>query len=153
MSIRLGRSEDGPEFIRLVDLVLREYGLRGEPDQTDACLQNIQESYFDRGGSFEVIVDSSDHIVGGYGLYPLSKEAVELRKMYFTANIRGKGLGKWVLQRAVGKSRELGFKRVELETASVLVEACHLYEKFGFVKFSKDHLPHRCDEAWVYELD
>lgn len=53
------------------------------------------------GGIFELLEDRNGNLLGTYGLSPLSSEVCELRKMYFLPAIRGVGLGRRVLERAV----------------------------------------------------
>ena len=71
--------------------------------------------------------------------------------MYLHPSIRGKGLGKKLLERIIKTARELGYLRVYLETASILKTAVHLYENAGFRPVQERHTP-RCDQAYVLEL-
>jgi putative acetyltransferase len=152
LSIRLATSNDGQAMIKIVDIALREYGLAGEPNGTDKCLQDIDNNYLNNGGEFYVIENLDKSILGGYGLFKLDREVCELRKMYFTKEIRGRGIGKAILDHVVQRALNLGFTSIELETASPLVEARHLYRSFGFKPFKKPHLPSRCDEAWRLDI-
>ena len=136
----------------LVYGVLKEYGLQPDPAATDADLDDIERSYFARGGAFLVLEDQSGSVIGAYGLYPIDNQTCELRKMYLHKSQRGKGLGKLLLDSALTQARELGFTRVTLETASVLKEAIALYESYGFKKYQPDHMSERCDQAYVLEL-
>ena len=149
---RRASNKDREEVIRLVYGVLKEYGLEPDPAATDADLADIEQSYFARGGTFLVLEDQSGSIIGAYGLYPLENQTCELRKMYLQKSHRGKGLGKSLMEGALVEARRLGFKRMTLETASVLKEAIALYEGYGFVEYKPDHLSTRCDQAYVLEL-
>ena len=60
-------------------------------------------------------------------------------KMYLDSSFRGQGLGKKLLEMSLDKARELGFRRVTLETASVLKEALQLYQHYGFKEFKPSH--------------
>ncbi len=132
--------------------VLDEYGLKPDPDGTDADLDDIEQSYYARGGAFCVLEEEDGSIVGAYGLYPLQNHTCELRKMYLRRTHRGRGLGRRLLEDALASARELGFTTVTLETASVLKEAIALYKRYGFVPCPSDHLAARCDQAYVLEL-
>lgn len=133
---------------KLVFDVLLEYGL--QPGAIDFCLDNVEKHYFERGGHFLVVLDQEGKVIGTGGLYPLDTQSLELRKMYLLSEHRGKGLGQWMLTNLLDKARELGFQRIELDTASVLKEAIGLYKKNGFQPFESDHIVARCDQA--YEL-
>jgi putative acetyltransferase len=73
--------------------------------------------------------------------------------MYLHKVHRGKGLGKFLLEDALSKARQLGFEKMILETASVLKEAIALYKSYGFKEFMPDHLSSRCDQAYRLELN
>lgn len=150
--LRRAENKDCENVARLVYGVLKEYGLKPDPACTDADIKDIESSYFGRGGTFFVLEAEDSSIVGAYGLYPIDKQMCELRKMYLYKAHRGKGLGKFLLEDAFSKARQLGFKKMILETASVLKEAISLYRSYGFVEYRPDHLSSRCDQAFTLEL-
>jgi putative acetyltransferase len=150
--LRRARNKDCDNVARLVYGVLKEYGLKPDPDCTDADLKDIESSYFGRGGTFFVLETEDGSIIGAYGLYPIDEHTCELRKMYLHKAHRGKGLGKFLLEDAIAKARQLGFERMILETASVLKEAITLYKSYGFMEFTPDHLSSRCDQAFTLEI-
>ena len=136
----------------LVFKVLSEYGLKPDPGCTDADLDDIEQSYLSRGGIFRVLEDKDGSVVGSYGLYPTEPGVCELRKMYLRRDCRGQGLGQRLLEDALANARQLGFRRVTLETASVLKEAIRLYERCGFRPCRTAHLSCRCDQAYALDL-
>lgn len=136
----------------LVFTVLGEYGLKSDPRCTDADLDDIEQSYLARGGTFYVLEDQDGSIIGSYGLYPTEPGACELRKMYLHRAYRGKGLGRRLLEDALSHAKQSGFRRITLETASVLKEAIRLYESYGFKPFRAGHLSCRCDQAYALDL-
>ena len=138
---------------KLVFEVLAEYGLMAEPGGIDADLRNLEGFYIKNGGWFGVWRNESGHVIGSAGLCRLNESTCELRKMYLHATARGRGFGKQILEQAIAEAKLLGFKRIELETASVLKEAIGLYEKFGFRRHCLDaHAAKRCDTAMVLDL-
>lgn len=151
LKIRSATNSDRQEIEGLVFGILRSYDLALDRDGTDRDLADIESNYLERGGVFEVIENEQGKIVGTIGLYPLDQETIELRKMYFDPSIRGRGLGKQMLQKMIEKARNLGYLRIYLETASVLKQAVHLYEGAGFTPVDVKHTP-RCDQAYVLEL-
>jgi putative acetyltransferase len=80
-------------------------------------------------------------------------DTCELRKMYLRRDCRGRGYGKRLLEHALAQARERGFRRITLETASVLKEAIRLYQSYGFVPYTPAHLSPRCDQAYMLELE
>jgi putative acetyltransferase len=151
LTIRRAGNNDAEKIVALVFSVLREFGLEPDPSATDADLQDIDANYAQRGGIFEVIDDPAGILVGTIGIFPIDQDTCELRKMYFASNVRGLGLGRYMLQRAVDEAKKRGFRRMVLETSSKLTAANHLYKRFGFRPFTADHLSSRADQS--YELD
>ena len=151
--LRLANNKDCGKVMELVYDVLREYNLKPDPGATDIDLKNIEQSYFERGGTFYVLEEKDGSIIGAYGLYLIDKVTCELRKMYLHSSYRGKGLGKLLLKDAFSKAKHIGFKRMTLETASVLKEAIGLYKSYGFTEYKPKHLSSRCDQAFVLELE
>ena len=136
----------------LVFSVLREYGLSPDPEGTDADLRDLEGHYAARGGSFDVLVDPAGEILGCVGLLPVDATTCELRKMYLTPDVRGRGLGRCLLDHALARARELGFRRVVLETNTVLVEAIALYRSQGFSPYRAEHVSARCNETYALDL-
>jgi len=151
--LRPATNADGGQVRDLVFTVLGEYGLQPDPGCTDADLDNIEQSYLKRGGVFYVLEESNGAIVGSYGLYPMEAGVCELRKMYLHRACRGRGFGRRLLEDALAHARRLGFRRVTLETASVLKEAIRLYERHGFKPYKAEHLSRRCDQAYALDLN
>lgn len=151
VSIRMASNSDVENIKALVFGVLDEFGLEPDLAGTDLDLLDTEASYIDRGGIFEVLEDDNGELVGTIGLYPLDDRTIELRKMYFAPEVRGRGLGGWILERTIENARNLGYLSIYLETASVLRQAVHLYEKFGFLPVDVKHTP-RCDQGYVLEL-
>jgi len=151
-AIRAAHAGEAGDVRELVHHVLDEYGLSPDPQGVDADLENIDAEYAERGGFFDVAIGPDGEIAGCCGIYPLDAQTCELRKMYVLRDARGYGLGGRLLRRALAFARGRGFKRVELETASVLKEAIALYAGAGFEPIRRAHLAERCDQAFALTL-
>ena len=152
LSIREATNDDCEKIKSLVFGVLREFGLEPEPDGLDSDLNDIESNYFKRGGYFEIIADSAGNVLGSVGIYPVDLHTCELRKMYFAPSIRGKGLGKKLLERTLKHAKFLGFTKMTLETASILKAANHLYMNFGFRMYEHQHYATRSDQSYFLDL-
>lgn len=152
VTIRNASNEDSDAVLALVASVLAEYGMEVDTTTTDRDLLNIEESYEKRGGHLEVIVDQTGRIVGSIGIYVCSDKTCELRKMYLIPELRGRGMGRYLLERVIARARELGFEQLVLETSSKLQVANRLYTHFGFQQIVPDHLSARADQAYSLKL-
>ena len=150
--IRAARAEDTAAVRAVVNSILAEYGIAGDPAGTDRDLADLDAYYFARGGGFIVAVASDGRIVGSCGIAPLEGGTWDLRKMYLTPEARGRGLGKRLLARILAFAKSKGATRVELETASVLKEAISLYQRAGFKPIERPLAARRCDKAYALDL-
>jgi len=151
-SFRKAENSDRTEIYRLVETVLGNYSLKMDPEGTDKDLLDLNESYFKNNGWFEIIENRQKRIIGSFGLFKINAEICELRKMYLYPEFQGLGLGKKMLNKAVSKAEELGYKEIILETNKSLIQAIGLYRKFGFKEFQPDHLSERCDLSMRLKL-
>ncbi len=152
LKFRSATNDDCEQVQSLVFGVLAEFDLKPDPEATDADLADIEANYINRGGVFDVIQDKDGRLVGTFGLYPLDADTCELRKMYLVPAVRGQGLGKYVLRKAVERAKELGFKEMVLETSSKLVAAIQLYRQFGFQPIQIKHVTPRADQSYGMKL-
>lgn len=93
MMIRAATNADLAAVRSLVFGVLGEFGFTPDHADTDADLEDIENHYLLRGGSFDVLVSEDGAVVGTVGLAPLRPGVCELRKMYLQRDLRGQGHG------------------------------------------------------------
>jgi putative acetyltransferase len=135
-----------------IQSILIEYGLTNEPVGADQDVLTIEESYWAKGGEFWV-VEAEGCLVGTAGYYPVNRgeNAVEIRKMYLTPEVRGQGLGRYLLQSLERAIIAKGYTHAWIQTASALKEAVQLYERSGYEK-STGIDTDRCDRIYVKDL-
>ena len=151
-SVRLAIEDDIPAIRAVLFSVRSEYGVMGEMGANDADLDDLEINFFRGGGCFEVVEDAANRIVGCAGLRPLNPCRAELCKMYIEKSARRQGLGKRLLEDLLAAARQSGFREVWLTTNSVLIEAITLYARYGFQPVGAEHLPPRCDAAYLLRL-
>jgi putative acetyltransferase len=150
--LRAARNDDIPYIREIVFSCLREYGLKPDPTGKDKDLKDIEKSYFPGNGFFGVAVEfNTNKMVGTFGLFPMDKNICELRKIYLVKEVRGRGLGKYILDTAIHMAKERGYKKIYLETISPLKVAISLYKKYGFKEVTPKEINERADQA--FELD
>ena len=80
------------------------------------------------------IVESLGKVAGCVAVVKNSDEESQLRWLILHPDLRGKGLGKSLVAKAINFSRSKGYANIVLWTFSELVTALAIYRKFGFVK-------------------
>ncbi len=138
MRLRPIAASDDAAVAHIIRTVMPEFGAKGpgfaindpEVDTMFAAYSGPRAAYF-------VLEHDDGRVVGGGGLAPLAgadADTCELRKMYFLPEARGGGFGRQMLERCIARARELGFKKMYLETLTGMDAAMRLYERLGFEK-------------------
>ena len=151
--IRSWKESDRQLAAEIIGSVLAEYGLRWEPQNADEDVLKVEEFYQQKGGEFWV-VERQSKLVATAAYYPIKRgnNAVEIRKMYLLPEVRGQGLGTFLLKELEKRIAEKGFDEVWVETATVLKEAVILYEKNGYQPASGVETK-RCDLVYVKAIN
>ena len=89
------------------------------------------ESFHRDGGVFAVAYDAETPIACG-ALRPITETEVELKRMYVVDSHRGRGVSRQVLMFLETKARQLGFRKLMLETGDQQEAALGLYTKAGY---------------------
>lgn len=80
------------------------------------------------------IVEHAGQIAGCLAVVEAAPDEAQLRWFLLNPEIRGKGVGRWMLTDALTFCREMGYTRAFLLTVDVHTEAAALYRSVGFVK-------------------
>lgn len=119
---------DGPIAQRLVAAVQQEYvALYGGPDAAPVH----PGEFAPPGGRFYVGYRGTEPVATG-GLRMLDRDTVEIKRMFVVPAARRQGLARIMLARLEAAARELGARRVLLETGAKQPEAIQLYETSGY---------------------
>jgi putative acetyltransferase len=140
-SIRPILTDDNVEIARLIRQVSHEFGLASDAGfaVSDPILDHLYEFYQQPHSYFLVIVDENNQILGGGGIAPLHGETniLEIQKMYFLPELRGRGLAQKLLEHCFEFARLYQFKSCYLETTASLSQSIQLYQKIGFVQIDQ----------------
>ena len=154
VTIRDLRKEDNPRLAKIVKDTLAEFGAN-HPNTvyydptTDALFEVFQTP-----GSKYFLAEIDGEMVGGGGIYPtdgLDSDTCELVKMYLLPQARGHGLGRMLIEKCIDAAREIGYKKIYLETMPELKQALKVYEKFGFKYLNgpMGNSGHTCCQMWM----
>jgi putative acetyltransferase len=108
-------------------------------DKDRETLNNPKKYILDPGGAILIAMDGDDP-VGAVALVVMDGGSVELAKMGVRPAAQGKSAGRMLIAAAVNRAREMGMKRVYIETNSILAPALKLYRDAGFVPL-KERVP------------
>jgi N-acetylglutamate synthase-like GNAT family acetyltransferase len=105
-------------------------------------LRVIPDFYQSGKGQFWVAVKDGA-IVGTVGLKDIGNNHAALRKMFVSAEVRGRehGVAARLLDRLFAHARDVGLTDIFLGTTDKFVAAHRFYEKNGFTEIAKSALP------------
>lgn len=124
---------DDPMVRALIDEVQREYIERyGGRDETPV----VDGEFGPPGGAF-VVVTADGVPVGCGGLRRHDDRVAEIKRMYVRAAHRGRGHGRRLLDVLERRARQLGYRRLMLETGTPQPEAIRLYTAAGYTPIAR----------------
>jgi RimJ/RimL family protein N-acetyltransferase len=137
MVIRPTSDEDVAALHALVTAVSRERAYLGSTEgftleQTGAYLAHLRQS-----GGVALVATVQDRLVGWIDVSRGPFEGLThygRLGMGLAVDVRGKGLGRLLLERALAAAFESGLERVELEVFASNTRAVALYRRTGFVE-------------------
>lgn len=94
-------------------------------------IDRIPAYYGERDGGFWVATNCGK-LAGMFGLEGLSRDAVELRRMYVAPEMRRKGVASSMLEFAEVECRRRRKSKMKLSTSELQLPALHLYQKAGY---------------------
>jgi GNAT superfamily N-acetyltransferase len=121
---------DHPDAVRLVEAMVAEvaalYGPRDERSPS-ATPDELSPPH----GTFVLLVDDGRAVAGG-GVKRLADGLGEIKRMYVVPEARGRRLARRLLDELETAARELGYRRVRLDTGARQPHARALYESAGY---------------------
>ena len=128
---RSAQNKDSEAIKKILRKTFDEYEIHWPAGYSFADIEDLEKEYLNAAGEFVVLI-KAQQIIGFFALLPSDDNRVELKRLYLTADERGKGLGEFLLHLALTTARKAGYDRMHLETTSRFFQAVGLYRKFGF---------------------
>lgn len=151
LTLRRLEQRDKREIAELIRSVFREFKIdRPGTVYYDPTTDDLY-SLFEKPGSIYWIAEEEGRIIGGCGLYStpgLPEDCVELVKLYLLPEMRGKGIGRLLMDKTIESAREFGYRQIYLESMPELSKAIGIYEKAGF-----HFIPARMGNSGHYTCD
>lgn len=142
MRIRRILPADDARLAQIIRTSLRNKGL-DVPGTAyfDPELDRLSSYYLDDTESrrYLVLTDEDGLVVGGVGLsrLPWNPHCAEVQKLYLADHVKGRGLGRRLMEALEREARAMGFSSLYLETHSTLRTAVSLYRSMGYANVER----------------
>jgi GNAT superfamily N-acetyltransferase len=120
----------------------REWGGRGATNR----------HYTAPRGAFFVVRDGA-RVVGSVGVDRLDDDTAELHRLYLDADLRGRGLGRVLVERVLMWCRQESISRLILWSDTRFEVAHRLYERMGFVRTGERELPEDLNQTREFRYE
>ncbi len=136
----LHSGEDKAAFRRLnEEWIIRHFALEKKDRET---LEDPDTYILGKGGAiFMARLAGEREVVGCVALIPMDGAVFELSKMAVSPALRGRGIGRTLLQHTISQARSMGARSLFLGSNSKLPAAVRLYESIGFRHVPAERLP------------
>jgi GNAT superfamily N-acetyltransferase len=138
--IEAARTADAPAIIALIGRVFAEYDFSWDPSLEVPDLFDLERRYGGEAGAFWV-ARLEGQVVGSVGVERRPDGGAELHRLYLDANLRGRGVGRALVEVVLGWCRAVGIARLTLWSDTRFDRAHRLYEGMGFTKTGERELP------------
>ena len=122
-------SEDARRLIAALDAGLAELY---PPEQRFG--PNLKAEHLEGGQGVFLVAREDGQALGCGAIRLLDPTTAEAKRMYVEPHQRGKGIGRAVLARLEAAAKQLGVRRLVLETGIYQHEALSLYRRAGFTQ-------------------
>ena len=103
------------------------------------CFQNFDQELANLPGDYApptgrlLLLSTGDEAGGCVAFRKIDGNSCEMKRLFLRPGFRGKGLGRVLVEAAVQEARQLGYKRMRLDTVpGKMDDAIALYRSFGF---------------------
>jgi len=135
------------EHFAVIRELFTEYA---ESLEIDLCFQNFRQELASLPGAYapptgKLLVAGLPSGAGCVAVRPIDAEVCEMKRLYVRPAFRRSGLGRRLAAEIIQASRQIGYRRMRLDTLASMTPAIELYHSLGFVEIpAYYHNPSGC---------
>jgi putative acetyltransferase len=123
------------------------------------CFQNFENELASLPGSYAppegrlLLAEYEGRLAGCVALHKLEPLVCEMKRLYLRPQFRAKGLGRALADRIICEARQIGYRRMRLDTVEpVMKDAVAMYRRLGFKEIAP-YCANPIDGALYMELE
>lgn len=118
----------------LIEELYTTHKIKITPEQEESLHRDFREEWPSmiegKGGIYLATLDGIPS--GVCSLKPISDLEVELKRFYVSPDCRGNGVGRQLIELALGEAAQMGYQTTRLETFAFMKSAVKMYRAYGF---------------------
>lgn len=138
-TLRPIEAADNEIVAQIIRQVMTEFQCTGKGYSIEDPEVNDMHGAYQGDSARFYVIEYDGQVVGCGGFAQLAggdNTICELKKMYFLPVLRGKGMGKVLLQHCIEAAKVAGYTTMYLETVDRMIAANAMYQKYGFTPLS-----------------
>ncbi|HAT29809.1 MAG TPA: hypothetical protein DCW29_02840 [Janthinobacterium sp.] len=147
--VRAARPDDRARVQMIASVAMREFGIEADFDELDRELGRFGD--VGPGGAAQLVALRDGVVVASLILSRTGPRALKLSAFYVDGAVRGKGIGRILLQEAIAFATRDGCASIYLETWDRMAAAVSLYTSFGWRR--GERLPASSGAEWSFVLE
>jgi RimJ/RimL family protein N-acetyltransferase len=143
---------DVPEVFSLLARIWQEYGFVWAPEIEFPDLYRFEVHYVPPRGAFWVVRDAG-RVVGSIGIDRVDDATSEIHRLYLDAHLRGRGIGRALVEEALAWSRAQAMRRIVLWSDTRFEHSHRLYARLGFERLGERTVPDDPNASREYRFE
>ena len=141
------------DVIVLLARIWEEYGFVWVPEIEFPDLFTFDAHYAPPHGAFWIVPDEVGRVVGSIGVERVDATTAEIHRLYLDAHLRGRGLGRALVDVVLAWCREHGVTRLVLWSDTRFEHSHRLYDRMGFARLGERTVENDPNDSREYRFE
>jgi GNAT superfamily N-acetyltransferase len=141
------------DVIELLARIWAEYDFVWDPETEFPDLFTFDVHYAPPRGAFWVVRDEIGRVVGSIGVQRVDARTAEIRRLYLDKHLRGRGLGRALVEEVLAWCRANGYTRLVLWSDTRFEQSHLLYDRMGFARMGERTVPDDLNNSREYRFE
>ncbi len=141
------------DVIVLLQRIWVEYDFVWDPETEFPDLFTFDAHYALPRGAFWVVRDELGRVVGSIGVQRVNATTAEIRRLYLDKHLRGRGLGRALVEEVLAWCRAHRYTRLVLWSDPRFAHSPQLYDRMGLARVGERTVPDDLNNSREYRFE